>query len=60
MIEVEQDLIEGVRLAITTQICISVWSDELKDKQALQVWVYFIQTFLVFFSVVAVLLARLS
>lgn len=37
MIEVEQDLIEGARLAITTQICISVWSPQPKDKQALLV-----------------------
>lgn len=37
MIEVEQDLIEGARLAITTQICISVWSSQPKDKQALLV-----------------------
>nr|XP_011437947.2 integrator complex subunit 7 [Crassostrea gigas] len=35
MIEVERDLIEGARLAITTQICVSIWSRESKDKQAL-------------------------
>uniref|UniRef100_K1PBL2 Integrator complex subunit 7 n=1 Tax=Magallana gigas TaxID=29159 RepID=K1PBL2_MAGGI len=35
MIEVERDLIEGARLAITTQICVSIWSSESKDKQAL-------------------------
>lgn len=37
MIEVERDLIEGARLAITTQICVSMWSSESKDKQALLV-----------------------
>lgn len=37
MIEVERDLIEGARLAITTQICVSIWSSESKDKQALLV-----------------------
>lgn len=37
MIEVERDLIEGARLAITTQICVSIWSRESKDKQALLV-----------------------